>query len=59
MVIKCMYTSRSAHMDNVVLLYRICRKFIVIALRWIPQDLADDLSPLVQIMAWRRQAITE
>ena len=27
-----------------------------IALRWMPQDLADDKSTLVQVMAWCRQA---
>ena len=27
-----------------------------IALRWMPQDLADDKSALVQVMAWCRQA---
>ena len=28
----------------------------VIALRWMPQDLTDDKSTLVQVMAWCRQA---
>ena len=27
-----------------------------IALRWMPQDLTDDKSALVQVMAWCRQA---
>ena len=41
---------------NLVLLIGILRSSHDSALRWIPQDLTDDKSTLVQVMAWRRQA---
>ena len=41
---------------NLVLLIVIFRSSHDNALRWIPQDLTDDKSTLVQVMAWCRQA---
>ena len=41
---------------NLVLLIGIFRSSHDNALRWIPQDLIDDKSTLVQVMAWGRQA---
>ena len=41
---------------NLVLLIGIFRSSHDNALRWMPQDLTDDKSTLVQVMAWCRQA---
>ena len=41
---------------NLVLLIGIFRSSYGNALRWMPQDLTDDKSTLVQVMAWCRQA---
>ena len=41
---------------NIVLLIGIFRSSHDNALRWMPQDLTDDKSTLVQVMAWCRQA---
>ena len=41
---------------NLVLLTGIFRSSYDNALRWMPQDLTDDKSTLVQVMAWCRQA---
>ena len=41
---------------NLVLLIGIFRSSHDNALRWMPQDLTDDKSALVQVMAWCRQA---
>ena len=41
---------------NLVLLIGIIRSFHDNALWWMPQDLTDDKSTLVQVMAWCRQA---
>ena len=41
---------------NLVLLIGIFRSFHDNALGWMPQDLTDDKSTLVQVMAWCRQA---
>ena len=41
---------------NLVLLIGIFRLSRDNALRWMPQDLTDDKSTLVQVMAWCRQA---
>ena len=41
---------------NLVLLFGIFRSSHDNALRWMPQDLTDDKSKLVQVMAWCRQA---
>ena len=41
---------------NLVLLTGIFRSSYENALRWLPQDLTDDKSILVQVMAWCRQA---
>ena len=41
---------------NLVLLIGIFRSSHDSALRWMPQDLPDDKSALVQVMAWCRQA---
>ena len=41
---------------NLVLLIGIFRSSHYDALRWMPQDLTDDKSTLVQVMAWCRQA---
>ena len=41
---------------NLVLLIGIFRSSHGNALRWMPQDLTDDKSTLVQVMAWCRQA---
>ena len=41
---------------NLVLLFGILRSSHDNALRWMPQDLTDDKSTLVQVMAWCRQA---
>ena len=41
---------------NLVLLIRIFRSSYDNALRWMPQDLTDDQSTLVQVMAWCCQA---
>ena len=41
---------------NLVLLIGIFRSSYDSALRWMPQDLTDDKSTLVQVMAWCRQA---
>ena len=41
---------------NLVLLIDIFRSSHDIALEWMPQDLTDDKSTLVQVMAWCRQA---
>ena len=41
---------------NLVLLIGISRSSYGNALQWMPQDLTDDESTLVQVMAWCRQA---
>ena len=41
---------------SLVLLIGIFRSTLDNALRWLPQDLTDDKSTLVQVMAWCRQA---
>ena len=43
---------------RLVLLIRIFRSFLDNALRWMPHVLTDNKSTLVQVMAWRRLAIS-
>ena len=49
------YDSKNV-ISNLVLLFGIFRSAHDNALRWMPQDLTDDKSTLVQVMAWCRQA---
>ena len=41
---------------NLALLIGIFKSFYDNVLRWMPQDLTDDKSKLIQVMAWYRQA---
>ena len=49
------YDSKSV-IFNLVLLISIFRSSHDNVLRWMPQDLSDDKSTLIQVMAWCRQA---
>ena len=49
------YDSKNV-ISNLVLLIGIFRSTHDNALRWVPQDLTDDKSTLVQVMAWCRRA---
>ena len=41
---------------NLALLIGICKSSYDNVLRWMPQDITDDKSTMVQVMAWCRQA---